>query len=181
MHSNQTNLYSKFIRYVHIRENSNLLITAYANTVQPHQHIPPYVYIYLSRYMSWQKFGSIMFVVRCDGLIWHMMTIQILCRKSFEQMVCFYAYVRVVDVFFAYSACTIHMPHIYFYEISLLNSITHTRSSKSEVFFVSFTDEADSGDDHSDRGRSHTPEQENHHQEERPLALNLVRLYHLRI
>ncbi|XP_037025268.1 protein nubbin-like isoform X2 [Bradysia coprophila] len=33
-------------------------------------------------------------------------------------------------------------------------------------------DEQDSGDDHSDRGRSHTPEPR--HQDERPLALNLV-------
>ena len=39
--------------------------------------------------------------------------------------------------------------------------------------FSIFPDEADSGDDHSDRGRSHTPEPK-HHQEERPLALNLV-------
>lgn len=96
-------------------------------------------------------------------------------RKSFEQMVCFYAYVRAVYVLFAYSAPAQFICHpIYFHEISLLNSIKHQISTKSEVFFVSFADEADSGDDHSDRGRSHTPEQQNHHQEERPLALNLV-------
>lgn len=40
------------------------------------------------------------------------------------------------------------------------------------VYNFFFTDEQDSGDDHSDRGRSHTPEPR--HQDERPLALNLV-------
>lgn len=45
-------------------------------------------------------------------------------------------------------------------------------SSQLTNLFSFVIDEQDSGDDHSDRGRSHTPEPR--HQDERPLALNLV-------
>lgn len=180
MHSNQTNLYSKFIRYVHTRENSNFPITAYANPVQPHQHIPPYVlYVRVGIWAGKNSVASCSWSVRCSDLAYddHSNFMQEIFRTN-GVLLCIRASRYVL---FAHSACTIHMPPIYFHEISLLNITKYNLTTKSEVSFVFFIDEADSGDDHSDRGRSHTPEQPNHHQEERPLALNLVSLSFLNI
>lgn len=170
MHSNQTNLYSKFIQYVHIRENSNFLITAYANQCN-HTSISHLTSIWA---LSRQIFGSIMFVVGTMfwfGIWWPFK----FYAGNLPNKWC--AFMHTCE---SYTCCSNTLPAHFichpfiFMRFSFLNSITHTLSTKSEVFFVSFTDEADSGDDHSDRGRSHTPEQQNHHQEERPLALNLV-------